>query len=122
MSANSFLIVFISVALSALAQTVFKIGVERIQVDADASVFSKAMIMLFSPYVLSGLALYGMGTVLWLFALRQLDLTLAYPFVAMSFILVLIFGTLFLGEPLTGGRILGVSLIVFGLIVIAQTA
>ena len=53
--------------------------------------------MIFSPMVLTGLTLYGVGTMLWLFALRELDLSLAYPFVAMSFVMVAGSGILVLG-------------------------
>lgn len=122
MNLTSFLIVFTSVFLSALAQTSFKIGVGRVRLGADVSVLDKTLAMLLSPYVIGGLALYGIGTILWLFALRQLELSVAYPFVAMSFVMVLASGALFLGEPLTAGRILGVCLIIAGLVVISQSA
>ena len=76
--------------------------------------------MVFSPMVLLGLTLYGFGTVLWLFALRQLDLSLAYPFVAMSFVMVAGSGMLFLGEPVQPTRLVGLGLIVLGLLVMAR--
>ncbi|MDF1802677.1 EamA family transporter [Thalassovita sp.] len=117
-----FAIVFISVSLSALAQTAFKYGVSKVHLAESATLITKAMAFLFSPYVLLGLGLYGIGTVLWLFALRQLDLSLAYPFVAMSFVMVAASGMLFLGEPVNTGRLLGLGLIVLGLLVMARAA
>ncbi len=121
MNLTSFVIIFASVSLSALAQTSFKIGVERVRWGADASILGKSLAMLLSPYVIGGLALYGVGTILWLFALRQLELSVAYPFVAMSFVMVLASGVFFLGEPLSAGRIIGVCLIVSGLVVISRS-
>jgi multidrug transporter EmrE-like cation transporter len=58
-----------------------------------------------------------MGTVLWLFALRRIDLSLAYPFVAMSFVVVTGMAVIVLGEPLTLPKIIGLTLIVSGLCV-----
>ena len=68
-----------------------------------------------SPFVLLGLALYGVGTILWLFALKQLDLSLAYPFVGMSFLFVLVFSIAFLQEPFSLNRFVGTIVIVFGI-------
>lgn len=120
MTWSAFALVFVSVSLSAVAQTAFKIGVGRAEADPDAAILVKAMAMVLSPMVLLGLALYGVGTVLWLFALRQLDLSLAYPFVAMSFVMVAGSGMLFLGEPVQPTRLLGLALIVVGLLVMAR--
>lgn len=117
-----FATVFASVSLSALAQTSFKYGVSRVHLPDAAGLMTKAMAFLFSPFVLLGLALYGVGTVLWLFALRQLDLSLAYPFVAMSFVMVALSGIALLGEPVNAGRLLGLALIILGLLVMARSA
>lgn len=107
-----------SVSLSAVAQTMFKFGVERTRFSNDMTVFSKAFSMLSSPYVLCGLGMYGIGTVMWLFALRSLDLSVAYPFVALSFVFVAVLSVVFLGETLTSTRILGTFLIITGLVVV----
>ena len=120
MTWGAFALVFVSVSLSAMAQTSFKMGVERVTTAPDAAAWMKAAAMLFSPLVLLGLALYGIGTVLWLFALRQLDLSLAYPFVAMSFVMVAGSGMLFLGEPVQPTRLVGLGLIILGLLVMAR--
>jgi multidrug transporter EmrE-like cation transporter len=120
MTLSAFVLVFVSVTLSAVAQTAFKLGVGRVHSAPDAAFWIKAWAMLMSPLVLLGLALYGIGTVLWLFALRQLDLSLAYPFVAMSFVMVAASGMVFLGEPVQPTRLFGLGLIVLGLLVMAR--
>jgi len=120
MTWGAFALVFASVSLSAIAQTAFKIGVARAHTSPDTALWIKAATMIFSPMVLTGLALYGVGTMLWLFALRQLDLSLAYPFVAMSFVMVAGSGILFLGEPVQPTRLIGLGLIVLGLFVMAR--
>lgn len=119
MSAAGFALILASVALSALGQTCFKAGVGRVSFAESAGLLQKSLGLLLSPFVLSGLAFYGVGTVLWLFALRRMDLSLAYPFVAMSFVMVAASGVLFLGETLTVTRVLGMALIISGLLVMA---
>ena len=120
MTWGAFALIFTSVTLSALGQTAFKVGVSNIVTPAAANVWIKTLGMVFSPMVMLGLALYGVGTVFWLFALRQLDLSLAYPFVAMSFVMVAGSGMLFLGEPVQPSRLIGLGLIILGLLVMAR--
>lgn len=120
MTWGAFALIFTSVSLSALGQTAFKVGVGQTATAPDASLWIKTAAMVFSPMVMLGLGLYGVGTVFWLFALRQLDLSLAYPFVAMSFVMVAGSGMLFLGEPLQPSRVIGLALIVIGLLVMAR--
>ncbi len=122
MTFGVFIVVFSSVSLSALAQTAFKLGVSRVEIVATASLLNKAMAFVFSPLVLLGLALYGIGTVLWLFALRQLDLSIAYPFVAMSFVMVTVLSAVVLGERIELMQMAGLSLIIVGLLLIARAA
>ncbi|AKO96095.1 MAG: hypothetical protein RID15_10830 [Marinovum algicola] len=119
MSPAGFALIFASVALSALGQTCFKTGVGRVSFAETAGLVQKSLSLLLSPWVLGGLAFYGVGTVLWLFALRRIDLSLAYPFVAMSFVMVAASGVLVLGETLSLTRVLGMALIISGLLVMA---
>ncbi|MBO9478153.1 EamA family transporter [Shimia sp. R11_0] len=111
------LLMTFSVALSAVAQTLFKLGVSQISFAPQMSFWGKAASLVFSPYVLAGLSLYALGTVFWLFALKALDLSVAYPFVALSFIFVAVLSFAFLGEPLSVTRLIGTALIVSGLVV-----
>lgn len=119
MSLAGFVLIFCSVTLSALGQTFFKAGVDRVAFAEGAGMMNRGAALVLSPWVLGGLAFYGVGTVLWLFALKRMDLSLAYPFVAMSFVMVAASGVLFLGETLSVTRVLGMALIVSGLCVMA---
>jgi uncharacterized membrane protein len=54
-------------------------------------------------------------------ALSRFDLNYAYPFMSLSFVLVLILSSWLLGEPLTLARALGVTLIVAGTVVASRS-
>ncbi|UZD91707.1 hypothetical protein [Cognatishimia activa] len=120
MSLNAFILVFISVSLSAVGQIAFKLGVSKLVFADGAQIVGKILAFAASPFILAGLAAYGLGTLFWLFALRQLDLSLAYPFVAISFIVVFAIGVVGLGEPWNNTRALGLAIITIGLIVMAK--
>lgn len=120
MTFNGFLLVLISVTFSAFGQTAFKLGVDKVSIPAGSGIADKLLGFGGSPFVLLGLVFYGVGTVFWLFALRQMDLSLAYPFVALSFIVVFLIGVLGLGEPVSATKIAGLAIITLGLVVMAR--
>lgn len=120
MTLHSLLLVISSVSLSAIAQMSFKHGMNQLQIDQQMNLVLKIFSIVFSPFVFLGLALYGIGTVLWLFALKQLDLSLAYPFVGLSFVMVFVLSIFVLGEPLHVNRLIGSLIIVVGIIFLAK--
>lgn len=73
-----------------------------------------------NPYLLSGVVLYGLLTLLWVWILRSVPLSKAYPFVALSFIFTPILSKVFLNEPLTWAYSGGIFLIAAGLLVIVR--
>jgi len=74
----------------------------------------------FEPWMLTVFVAAFVAALSWMAAMTQLDLSRAYPFVAFSFILVLIGSAVFFDEALTAPKVLGVLLIMIGLAVGAQ--
>ena len=75
-----------------------------------------------NPWVLAGLGAAFTASLFWMLALKKLPLSTAYPFTASSFLLILLFATLFFGEPITIGKLVGTALIVCGIAVMALHA
>jgi multidrug transporter EmrE-like cation transporter len=76
--------------------------------------------LLISPYILGGLMLYAIATVLWLFILSRVDLGLAYPIQSLAYIFA-IFGAYWIfNEPLSVPKIIGCLLILSGVICIGR--
>lgn len=72
-----------------------------------------------NPWVLVGLGSAFGAALFWMLALKKMPLSTAYPFTASSFVLILIFSALFLGESLTVAKFAGTVLIVSGIAVLA---
>ncbi|WP_439625781.1 transporter [Shinella sp.] len=72
----------------------------------------------FNPLLLLALAIYGAGTIVWIFVLKAVPLTIGYSFMALTFCFVPLLASLFLGEALTLRYALGAILIVGGMLVI----
>lgn len=69
--------------------------------------------------IAGGLALYALGTVLWIYALARERLTVVYAFSALTFALVYLGGTLLLGESISARGAAGVALVLAGLYLLA---
>lgn len=121
MSGNLLLLILASVGLSAVAQMFLKLGVGAVRIAADSGVAATLTAYAFSPFVVLGLALYGLGAVMWLFVLSRLPLTAAYPFVGLGFILTMIIGATALGESVSTMRIAGTLLIAAGCVLVARS-
>ena len=78
--------------------------------------------LVFSPWVLSGLIAAFLASICWIFALTKLELGRAYPFTALTLVLVMVAGTLVFHEPMNAGKVAGTALIVAGVLVIARYA
>jgi len=61
-----------------------------------------------------GVALYAVGTILFIPALKGGDLSVLYPFVALTYIWVSLLSIKFLGEKMNKLKWLGIALIIIG--------
>lgn len=69
---------------------------------------------LLNGWLIAALILYGVTTLLWIWVLRHAPLHLAYPFMALAFIIVPLLSHYFLGEPINIKTFIGGALIVIG--------
>jgi len=73
------------------------------------------------PYVWIGLAVFGISAVVWLLVLSQASLSFAYPFAALTYVLILLFDMFVLDETVPPLRWGGVGFIAIGIFLISRT-
>jgi drug/metabolite transporter (DMT)-like permease len=95
----------------AVGQVLFKLA---------AGQFGQAITLdaLLSPYLIGALVLYAATTVLWIFILRAVPLSSAYPFSLLGAVLVIGVAALLLKEPVTVRQLVGAGVVVAGMLVI----
>ena len=71
--------------------------------------------LLTSPWVLSGFVAAFLASVAWMAALTKFQLSYAYPFVALTFVLVVLAGSFVFDEPISVPKLAGLALIVAGI-------
>jgi drug/metabolite transporter (DMT)-like permease len=109
MSLRMIVVLLAGTLLAATGQLLFKIGASG----------REAVSSFVNSWLLAGLLSYALGTLLWIYALSKVRLTVVYPFTALTFVLVYLFGVLILHEPTSGKALAGVALVLGGLFLIS---
>lgn len=99
-----------------LGQILFKKAAASI---ADATQWQQ---WVFNGWLITALALYGITTLVWIWVLRHAPLHIAYPFMALAFLIVPCLGWLLLGEPIHVQTLIGGALILAGITLAARAS
>ncbi len=120
------LMIVISVALAAVAQLTLKYGVSRVQVDGHSGIvlsepLKSAIRVAREPFIWGGLALFGISAAVWIVVLSRVSLSFAYPFAALTYVIIVLFDRLILNEYVPAVRWGGVLLIMTGIVLVSRT-
>ncbi len=107
-----------SVSMGAVAQILLKIGMNSV---GQISIGLELINAVFNPYVFIGLITYFLSAMIWIMALSKTDVSYAYPFASLAYVIVTILGYLILNETINTTRIIGVSVIILGVYVVSKS-
>jgi len=114
-------LIALSITSGVAGQTAIKLGVSQPgAANGTASFTGLVMMILQSPLVLAGLVLYGVGALAWIAVLARMDLSYAYPFLALNFVLITLVSRIALGETIPTVRWIGIGIICIGIFLIAR--
>jgi drug/metabolite transporter (DMT)-like permease len=122
MNLASFGILLIAITLAATGQLVLKNGMNLVKLRAHDTGRSMVLTAVTSPWVIGGLMIFGLSAVAWLVTLSKVPLSIAYPFNALGFVVILIASTVVLHERTNVWTWIGTVMVVGGLIVVVTTA
>ncbi len=108
--------ILISVLGSAIGQLLLKkgmntIGALTLSIDGLGNVLWRIAT---NPFVVVGLFIYVISVVFWLVALSRVDLSYAYPFASLSYVIMLIASWWLFNEQISFVRIIGTFVIGIG--------
>jgi uncharacterized membrane protein len=75
---------------------------------------------IFDPYIFSSFFSAFLASITWMLALKEFELSKAYPFMSLSFVIVLILSLFVLKETFSLEKTIGCFLIVAGIIIISR--
>lgn len=117
-AALDFALVGLGMALNVGAQVALKFAAG----GQPLSVAEPALLLrtLLSPLAILAMALYAASVVNWIVVLSRMDLGLAYPLMALSYILTFALGIWCFHEPWSWTRLAGVLVIILGIALLTR--
>ena len=105
--------------LAAIATIVMSIGQILFKTGASSwggnTPYEIAISFITNPHLIGGIFLFATNVILWIYVLKFLPLSLAYPITASSYIIVMAFSSLLFGEKITLQMIAGSCCIMAGI-------
>ena len=117
----SIVMILFTVITNAAAQIMLKkgmISVGSLETQANgliATVFS----VVFNPWVFAGLSVFVISMASHLFVLSRVQLSFAYPFLSLAYVIVAAYAFFIFGEDVGAARIAGIALICAGTVFIS---
>ena len=105
------MLIVLCTIVGAAAQMFIKTGANTL---AQPGFVGAVVGMLTNPLLFTGYALYGFNTILLAVALRECELSLLYPIIALTFVWVAILSVFLLHESLNFYKLAGITTIVVG--------
>jgi len=116
------LCLIISMSLGVAGQLFIKKGLNMLgNINFGSGIISSYSRIFFSPFVIIGISVYFLGVFFWLYALSKVDLSFAYPFISLSYVLVVFSSWWLLGESISFLRWAGVVVICLGVFLISRS-
>lgn len=113
----NYLFLFGSILISVVGQIFLKKGVSSLSFLINPSNILK---MFTSPLIIIGFIFYGISAILWLFVLKNFPISTAYPFLSLTYVLILIYSFFGLSEPISLLKIAGTMCILFGVFLVSR--
>ncbi len=117
---NALWLLIPAILFSTTGELFFKMGMNRIGGFEFSGRALGAVLprVLRNPFIWLGFVGFGLGALFWLAVLSRVPLSIAYPILALSYFVVVIEARLFLRERVTWRRMLGVTIIVIGVVIV----
>ncbi|AEM49852.1 MULTISPECIES: SMR family transporter [Gammaproteobacteria] len=116
-------LILFSVALNASAQLFLRKGMPNVSLVTNQGVLELAqgaIRIVFNPWVFSGLSCYAISIVLWMYVLSKVQVSFAYPFLSVGYVIVVGAAYLFFREPVSVMKLAGIALICAGVVLVAR--
>ena len=110
MSLSQLAFIFMTVIALSIGQILFKMVSSGLEFSPMGLINGLLNLKFFIAIVV-----YFVATIMWLFVLKATPLRVAYPFVALSFVIVPILAHFFLGESINWNTFAGAGFILIGI-------
>ena len=115
-------IAFVGAALLVVCgHLLIKGGLNAVAATTHVSLMNRLFLIIQQPQVLLGLGIYGLGTLCWMAAVAQTELSLLYPLTSLNYILIAFLSYAIFDEKISIKRGSGIALIALGMVMITKS-
>ena len=118
-------LILLSVTVAAVGQLTLKHGMNEVSDELAPARFGlnggSFRTLVATPTIYAGLLLFGISALVWLVVLSRASLSFAYPFAALTYVMILLFDHFVLDEGVPALRWGGVGFIAIGIFLISRT-
>lgn len=115
------LLIIISVLLNCSAQLLIRKGMMQVGELRVGSLFQSALPMISNLYLWMAMLCYGISIFMWMVVLSKVEVSFAYPFLSIGYVVAAIVGYYCFGESLSIIRIIGILVICIGVYLISRS-
>lgn len=119
-----YLYIFLTIAFTVYGQIVLKWRMDM-KGQLPVAFNDKIQFMMHAymdPWVISGFVVAFMASLTWSMAITKFQLSQAYPFMSLSYVVVFILSVFLFNEEVNLAKIIGCVLVLLGIIVIARAS
>ena len=117
---QSVALVFFCTLISACAQILFKIGAHNLPALGPTALLTNPVLALRNVPLLAGLTLYGLFMAVFVFALKDMELSILYPVISFSYVWVALLSFLIFHETLNPWKAVGITTIMLGVMALGR--
>ena len=120
---HNILLILSSVSLNAFAQLFIRQGMLKLgKISMNMTELWNMIIQAISNiYIWAGMMSYAVSILLWMVVLSKVNVSLAYPFLSIGYIVTAIIAYFAFGEPITLQKIAGIAIICLGVVVLTYS-
>ncbi len=114
--------ILFSVALNASAQLFLRKGLANLSLTMPngGRAALETLLAILNWGVILGLTCYAVSVLTWMYVLSKVQVSIAYPFLSIGYVIVLFGGFFFFREPITVIKCIGIALICAGVVLISK--
>jgi len=114
--------IFGTIAFTVYGQLILKWRIT--QYDALPLLLSEKLLFLaklfLDPFFVSGLASAFIASLFWILAMTKFEISYAYPFMSLAFVLVFLFSVFVFKESINAYKVVGLTFIVLGIFITSR--
>ena len=110
-----------SVLLNCAAQIFIRKGMLVVGETGISNIVGNIGTMCINPWLWSAMICYAVSILLWMAVLSKVEVSFAYPFLSIGYVVAAIVGYMAFGEHLSAERIAGIIVICIGVYLISRS-